>query len=109
MYGFTSQSGDSYSAKNYDHVIGMSSDTARTVTIPEKLPAGTHYVIIDTFLGPANPGHTITVEVKDSLGLINGAANAVITPGTNKALEVVSDGTNYWIISSKKHGSVIRQ
>ena len=46
-----------------------------------------------------NAGHIITVT--PTSGLINGAANAVITPGTNKALEVVSDGKDYWIISLK--------
>ena len=98
VYGFTLQAGGSYSAKNYDHVIGMSSDAARKVTIPGNSPAGTHYIIIDTS-SSANPGHTITVTA--SAGMINGIANAVITPGTNKALEVISDGKNYWIISVK--------
>jgi hypothetical protein len=103
VYGFTSQSDASYSANNYDHVIGMSKDDARTVTIPWKRPAGTHYIIIDTSR-TLTAAHTISVT--GSMGpkgepppLINDAPNAVITPGTNKTLEVISDGTNYWIIS----------
>ena len=104
VYGFTSVSDGTYIAKNYDHVIAMSNDAARTVTIPGKRPAGTHYIIIDTS-GSANAGHTITVTSSlgciNAVGCINGAANAVITPGTNKALEVISDGANYWIISLK--------
>jgi hypothetical protein len=98
VFGFTSQSGAYYSANAYDHVIGISGDAARTVVIPRKRPAGTHYIIIDTS-GSVIAFHTITVT--PDAGLINGAANAVITPGTNTALEVVSDGTNYWIISLK--------
>src|SRR5262249_36538143 len=96
VYGFTSQSGPSYSANNYDHVIGMSSDVARTVTIPGNRPAGTHYIVIDTSAAK-DAGHTITVTA--SFGLINGTASVVITPGANRALELVSDGTDYWIIS----------
>jgi hypothetical protein len=96
VYGFTSQSGVSYTAKDYDHVIGMSQDAARTVTLPGTRPAGTHYVVIDTS-GSNDPSHTITVT--PAAGRINGAASAVITLGTNKALEVISDGTNYWIIA----------
>jgi len=79
----------------------------RTVVIPEGPPRGTDYVIIDTS-GANDPTHTITISVKNScdpnspsVGTINGIQSAVITPGTNKALEVISDGKNYWIISLK--------
>jgi hypothetical protein len=108
VHGFTSQSGDSYSANKYDHVIGMSKKAPRTVTlpIPEKRSAGTHYVVIDTSHsdGSETPKNTITVTPPPGSPppfLINDAANALITPGENKALEVISDGTNYWIISLK--------
>jgi hypothetical protein len=96
VYGFKSVSDQQYNANNWDHVIGMSNDAPRTVNIPGKRPAGSHYVIID-ISGAVDAGHTITVV--PSLGRINSASNAVITPGTNRALELVSDGTDYWIIS----------
>ena len=98
VYGFTSQSGDKYPAKNWDHVIGMSQNAQRTVTLPGKRPAGTHYIIIDTSgAGSADGQNTITVIT--AAGSINGSNKAVITPGRNRAMEVISDGANYWIIS----------
>jgi hypothetical protein len=109
VYGFTSQSGKCYAAREHDHVIGMVSDDSRNVTILPNRPAGTHYVVIDTS-GSINPANTITVSVTDDkdnsctqprVGLINGAQTAMITPGTNRALEIISDGKNYWIISLK--------
>jgi hypothetical protein len=98
VYGFSSQPVNSYTLQASDHVVGMSNDTSRMVTVPGNRPAGSHYVIVDTS-GSQNPSHSITIS--PSSGLINGAPNAVITPGTSKVLELVSDGVNYWIISLK--------
>jgi hypothetical protein len=78
--------------------MGMSKNDKRTVTLPGKRPAGTHYIIIDTSgAGSADGQNTVTVI--PAAGSIKG--NATITPGTNTAVELVSDGTDYWVISLK--------
>jgi hypothetical protein len=90
------QSGSSYVALASDNCIFMSQDSLRTVSIPGASPAGTTYQVIDNS-GSSTAGHTITVTATS--GNIHGAASAVITPGTNKSLLLMSDGANYWLLS----------
>jgi len=73
---------------------------ARTLTIPSGAACGLGYeLLITDSSGSVTAGHTLTVS--PSSGTIHGAANNVITPGTNKAMSLVSDGTN-WFITGKQ-------
>lgn len=94
----TAQSGTSYSVAGADEVVLMSDDAARTATLLSGAAAGAgaRITVIDTS-GSSTAGHTITVA--PTSGTINGAANAVITPGTNKSKTFMSDGTNWFIIA----------
>jgi hypothetical protein len=88
---FNSQSGTSYASTANDRVIGMSDDAARTIT-PTITPSGTTLLVVDTS-GSVTAGHTITFS---GGATIHGVAT--ITPGTNKAVEMVSDGTAFWVV-----------
>jgi hypothetical protein len=92
----TSSNATAYVGLATDNCIFMSNDAVRTVSLPGASPAGTQYQVIDNS-GSVTAGHTITVS--PTSGTIHGAGTSVITPGTNKSILVMSDGTNYWLLS----------
>ena len=92
----SSNAASNYNALTSDHSILMTSDSARTVTLPGASLAGTEYVIIDAS-GSVTAGHTLTVQASSGTVKSGGTATAVITPGVSGSITAVSDGTNYWI------------
>lgn len=89
---YVSKSTTSYVTAATDRYVAMSDDAARTIsaTIP---PAGATLTVVDTS-GSSTSAHTITLTA--ATGTLHG--NGVITPGTNTAMSLLSDGTDLWLL-----------
>lgn len=67
---------------------------AITVTLPAAQYVGETFAIIK------NNGAANAVTVSPASGTINGSSSASLASGAFHGMLVVSDGTNYWIVSS---------
>lgn len=77
-----------------DFVLVCTAATAKTVNLPAvaAVPPGREYIIINTAAG------AVTLDGAGS-ETINGATTLAVTASTGRA-RVVSDGTQWWTISS---------
>jgi hypothetical protein len=91
--------GSSYTALSSDFVILMNDDAARTLSLPQS-PAGQWYIVVDDS-GSTTAGHTITISTTAGVLWVAGAtaSSLVITPGTTSTVSVMSDGTNFYLMS----------
>jgi len=88
---WNAQGGTTYQVTAADRYIALSDDAARVITLVA-LPAGATLTFLDTS-GSVTSGHTITFT-----GTPTVHGTATITPGTNKACTLVSDGTDFWLL-----------